>query len=177
MALKKCKECGKEISSKAFSCPNCGHNNLFISFLICGFLLFGLFILFVYLKNDPKQEDSADINYSQTNVKHTSNSSGLNKASTNAVEFQISYFMTALATYKLDNKHYPSTKEGLQALVKAPGKEEFWEGPYMKKIPKDLWGNEYRYICNDRKVFKIISSGPDGIENTTDDISNKGLDE
>jgi general secretion pathway protein G len=53
-----------------------------------------------------------------------------------------------LMAYKINIGNYPSTHEGLKALVKAPaGKECKWKGPYMEFLPKDPWGNDYHYEC------------------------------
>ena len=94
------------------------------------------------------------------------------KSRVQAARAQISLFETALDTYRLDNYHYPSTEDGLQALVRNPGGEDTWDGPYLKKIPKDPWGREYIYRC-DGEDFTIICAGPDGVEGTEDDITNQ----
>jgi general secretion pathway protein G len=53
---------------------------------------------------------------------------------------------TSLLAYKINIGNYPSTEEGLKALVEAPrGKERLWKGPYVEILPKDPWGNEYKY--------------------------------
>lgn len=82
---------------------------------------------------------------------------------------QISALETALETYRLDNGAYPSTEQGMQALVEAPsvGKlpPKWREGGYMKKgkVPKDPWGNEYTYLSpGSHSDFDIISYGADG---------------
>ncbi len=82
---------------------------------------------------------------------------------------QISALETALETYRLDNGAYPSTEQGMQALVEAPsvGKlpPKWREGGYMKKgkVPKDPWGNEYTYLSpGSQSDFDIISYGADG---------------
>jgi len=78
---------------------------------------------------------------------------------------QIETFKTALKLYKLDNGSYPSTEQGLQALVTKPdvGKlpRKWREGGYLDKIPKDPWGNEYQYISPGVRDFDIISYGDD----------------
>ncbi|HIP83054.1 MAG TPA: type II secretion system protein GspG [Desulfocapsa sulfexigens] len=82
---------------------------------------------------------------------------------------QISGMETALESYRLDNGTYPSTEQGLQALVEAPstGKlpRKWREGGYMKKgkIPKDPWQNDYIYLSpGSHSDFDIISYGADG---------------
>lgn len=74
---------------------------------------------------------------------------------------------TALKLYKLDNYVYPSTEQGLQALVEessiAPVPRNFKSGGYMEKLPKDPWGNDYVYISpGDHGDFDIYSYGPSG---------------
>jgi len=95
------------------------------------------------------------------------------KSRLQAAHAQISLFETALDTYRLDNRHYPATGEGLDALVRNPGGEESWDGPYVKKIPKDPWGHDYTYSCDGQDSCVIASCGPDGMEHTGDDISNQ----
>lgn len=86
----------------------------------------------------------------------------------------------ALTAYKLDVGSYPSTEEGLQALVKAPaGKNSRWKGPYVEDttVPLDPWGNAYQYRfpgsknVNGARGYDIWSFGPDGTEGS-DDIGN-----
>ena len=82
---------------------------------------------------------------------------------------QISGLETALETYRLDNGSYPSTEQGLQALIEAPtaGKlpQKWRDGGYMTKgkLPKDPWGNDYIYLSpGSHTDFDIISYGGDG---------------
>ncbi len=89
---------------------------------------------------------------------------------------------TALKLYKVDNGVYPSTEQGLQALVEQssmpPVPRKFREGGYIEKgrVPKDPWGNEYIYLCpGQRGDLDIVSYGPDGIpggDGDAGDISN-----
>ena len=61
---------------------------------------------------------------------------------------QIELFGAALDQYRLDVGAYPSTSEGLEALVRNPGTQQKWNGPYLKKsVPKDPWGNPYKFRC------------------------------
>lgn len=76
---------------------------------------------------------------------------------------------TALRLYKLDNGVYPSTEQGLQALVEAPSVGELpraWrKGGYLEKgqLPKDPWGNEFVYLCPGlHGDFDLMSYGADG---------------
>ncbi len=95
------------------------------------------------------------------------------KSRLQAARAQISLFETSLDTYRLDNRHYPSTSEGLDALVKNPGGDETWDGPYVKKIPKDPWGHDYVYSCDSPDAYVIASCGPDGAAHTEDDVSSE----
>jgi len=69
-----------------------------------------------------------------------------------------------LALYKLDNFSYPTTSEGLQALVSNPGGKQGWRG-YLNKLPKDPWNNPYQYLSPGQKnpgSFDLWSYGADG---------------
>lgn len=69
----------------------------------------------------------------------------LGKGKQAAAKAQIELLGQALDQYKLDVGSYPSTTEGLNALMTNPGQEK-WEGPYLKKnVPLDPWGNPYNY--------------------------------
>jgi general secretion pathway protein G len=58
----------------------------------------------------------------------------------------ISSFMMALSSYKLDTGEYPTTEQGLRALRKNPAGVKNWAGPYIQpEIPKDPWGHDYAY--------------------------------
>lgn len=85
---------------------------------------------------------------------------------------------TALVPYRLDVGDYPSTEEGLTALMKAPaGKEAKWKGAYLKELPLDPWGYPYQYRypgsknINAARGYDAWSWGPDGSE-SADDIGN-----
>ena len=82
---------------------------------------------------------------------------------------QITSLETAIESYKLDNGAYPSTEQGLQALVEAPSTGRLpakWRtGGYLAKgkVPKDPWGNDYVYLCpGSHSDFDLISYGGDG---------------
>ncbi len=86
---------------------------------------------------------------------------------------------TALKLYKLDNNNYPTTEQGLEALVNPPesGSSGKWrEGGYLEKksIPKDPWGNPYIYLSPGlHGAYDIVSYGADkmpGGENENADI-------
>ncbi len=82
---------------------------------------------------------------------------------------QMESIETALKLYKLDNGVYPSTEQGLQALVEPPSVGQLprrWrEGGYLekRKVPKDPWGNDYVYLSPGlHGDFDLISYGADG---------------
>ena len=89
-----------------------------------------------------------------------------------AAKAQIQDFSLALDSYQLDNGNYPSTEQGLKALIEKPtGKPEAenWHGPYLtrKKIPLDPWGNPYVYVCpgkHNPDSYDLMSYGKDGKE-------------
>ncbi|RZA10148.1 MAG: type II secretion system protein GspG [Proteobacteria bacterium] len=78
----------------------------------------------------------------------------------------------SLQFYKLHNNRYPSTEEGLNALVTQPPSAKAWRGPYTdaEKL-NDPWGNAFTYEASGAKAFKIVSPGPDGEVGTADDIT------
>jgi len=81
----------------------------------------------------------------------------------------------SLDLFELDNGRYPTTEEGLQALITQPSELDSWRGPYLKKrrIPKDPWGNPYSYISpgTHNPDYDLASFGPDEVE-SGDDITN-----
>ena len=88
-------------------------------------------------------------------------------------QLQIESISTALKEYKLDNGDYPTTEQGLQALVEKPaiGKipKKYPEKGYLSKIPKDPWENDYIYISpGEHGDFDLISYGADGEEGGED---------
>lgn len=93
------------------------------------------------------------------------------KAQRKSAYTQIKSIGEALELYRLSMHHYPSTAEGLQALASPKGNEE----PFMEKIPKDPWDNEYVYIYpgqQNQRSFDLISYGPDGVQGGGDDVNN-----
>ena len=80
---------------------------------------------------------------------------------------QIDSTAAALDLFYLDNSRYPSTSEGLNALVQKPGSASTWNGPYLKggQVPKDPWGNAYLYRSpGQHGTYDLYSLGPDGRE-------------
>ena len=77
----------------------------------------------------------------------------------------------------MDNGTYPTTEQGLSALKQKPSMSPIptnWKAPYLKKTPKDPWGNEYIYVqpgLHNKDDYDLYSYGSDGIE-SQDDIVN-----
>jgi general secretion pathway protein G len=101
------------------------------------------------------------------------------EARVSAAESQVGVFATALDAYELDNGKYPTSEQGLGALLKEPTTPPVplrWKGPYLQKAsPKDPWGNDYIYrspgVQNTRS-YDLLSYGPDGRDGGNDDITN-----
>lgn len=98
------------------------------------------------------------------------------KARRTAANQQIRALSEALEMYKLDNRTYPTTDQGLKALVEKPSIDpipENWKsGGYMKKMPEDPWGSEYVYLAPGvHGEFDIISYGSDGKKGGDDDAA------
>jgi len=98
------------------------------------------------------------------------------KAKVKAAKAQIELLGTALDTYRLDIGRYPSSEEGLDALLRKPSSAEKWDGPYLKKdLPLDPWGKAYVYKSpGDHGAFDLLSYGADGVsggEGDNHDIS------
>ena len=91
----------------------------------------------------------------------------LSKAKTDSARLQIQDFAATLDHYKLELGRYPTTDEGLKALVEQPSNAEGWNGPYLKKkeVPKDPWGNEFSYrFPGQHGEFDVYSLGADNAE-------------
>ena len=82
----------------------------------------------------------------------------------------------ALSSFEVHAGRFPTTQEGLQALVTKPSglTDDEWAGPYLNEIPKDPWGQEfiYRSPGEHNNDYDLVSKGPDKQENTPDDIAN-----
>lgn len=94
-----------------------------------------------------------------------------------AAKQDIATVMQGLKLYKLDNQRYPTTEQGLQALINKPSTgpaANGWKtGGYLDKLPKDPWGNPYQFLSPGLKgeidVFSLGADGqPGGTENDTD---------
>lgn len=81
---------------------------------------------------------------------------------------------TGLKLYELDTGGFPSTDEGLAALLSKPSSAVNWNGPYLEKKPVDPWGREYKYKSpgDHRTDYDLYSTGKDGQEGTEDDVKN-----
>ncbi len=81
-----------------------------------------------------------------------------------AAALQIAEFGTALDLFSLEVGRYPTSQEGLEALIQKPGNVRFWNGPYLKKkvIRTDPWGNDYIYRSpGDHGDYDLYSLGAD----------------
>lgn len=75
-----------------------------------------------------------------------------------------------LQLYRVHNNKYPTTEQGLKAMLENPDGSKGWRGPYTEADKlKDPWQNEFHYESDGRNV-KIISGGPDGQFGNDDDI-------
>lgn len=106
------------------------------------------------------------------------------KANIQTVTTQIGGFKSALERYALDIDAFPTSEQGLQALITEPeadeegntGGKSKWDGPYLNSdaLPTDPWGNEYQYeyppTHGKGNSPEIWSFGPDGEDDTEDDI-------
>jgi general secretion pathway protein G len=85
---------------------------------------------------------------------------------------------TSLTTYRIHMGGYPTTAEGLQALVTPPSsRTDKWNGPYIEggKIPRDTWEEPYQYAypgTRNKDSYDLWSKGPDKQSGTADDIGN-----
>jgi general secretion pathway protein G len=103
----------------------------------------------------------------------------LSESRVKTARLQIESLGSALDLFYVDEGRYPTSSEGLTALVQRPDGLDIWNGPYVKggKIPLDPWGRAYQYrAVNDHNPpYEIISLGPDGRggdANITADASN-----
>ena len=101
-----------------------------------------------------------------------------------AAKVQIRNIEGALQLYKLDNGVYPSTEQGLKALMEKPTvgvvPKKWKVGGYLPKLPEDPWGNPYKYLSPSQKgEYEVLSLGTDGEvggEGVNADIANWNLD-
>lgn len=101
-----------------------------------------------------------------------------------AAKSDIRAITSALKLYRLDNGVYPSTEQGLQALVKKPETGEIprnWKSSgYLDRLPKDPWKNDYQYLNpglhGDIDVFSLGADGQPGGDGTSADIGSWNLE-
>lgn len=94
----------------------------------------------------------------------------LSESKIKAAKIQIQSFSSALDLFYLDAGRYPSSSEGLNVLVRAPGGLSGWNGPYLKggTVPNDPWGKPYVYRSpGEHGAYDIMSYGADGQEGGT----------
>ena len=99
------------------------------------------------------------------------------EASRDKAYLDIQQLEDAMNMYKLKNKKYPTTEQGLEALVTKtsidPVPRRFPEGGFISKLPEDPWGNPYQLVSpGEMGKIDIFSMGPDGEVGTDDDIGN-----
>jgi general secretion pathway protein G len=102
--------------------------------------------------------------------------SGLDDARMTAARTDINTVMQGLKRYKLDNQRFPSTEQGLDALIKKPAANPVppnWK-PYLDKLPSDPWGKPYQYlnpgVRGEIDVFSLGADGQPGGEGKNADI-------
>jgi general secretion pathway protein G len=97
------------------------------------------------------------------------------KAKIKATRVAMKNISTSLGMYEQDQNDFPTTEQGLQALVTRPSdvSEDTWE-KYMDKIPLDAWGEKFQYTCPSEhgEDYDLISGGPDRRIGNDDDITN-----
>jgi general secretion pathway protein G len=94
----------------------------------------------------------------------------LSESKVKAATIQVQSFAGSLDLFYLDLGHYPSTAEGLTALVQRPAGETGWNGPYLAKgyVPNDPWGHPYIYRSpSEHGPYEIVSLGSSGKEGGT----------
>lgn len=108
-------------------------------------------------------------------VSHVGDSFRTGQSSTARI-FVGSSIKTVIMRYRIDVGDFPSTTEGLEALVSAPsGKADKWKGPYLEKLPVDPWNEPYGYRfpgTKNKTGYDVFSKGPDKTPDTADDIGN-----
>ncbi|MCB5227251.1 type II secretion system major pseudopilin GspG [Alishewanella sp. 16-MA] len=103
------------------------------------------------------------------------------EAARQKVVVDIQQLENALDMYRLRNSFYPTTEQGLEALVTAPTSQpvprSYPEDGFIRRLPKDPWGEEYILISPGQMGrLDVFSKGPDRVTGTDDDIGNWNLD-
>lgn len=89
------------------------------------------------------------------------------QAKSKTAKIQIANLSTALDAFRVDTGRYPTSDEGLKALIERPGDLQTWNGPYLAKkiIPQDPWNRPYEYrMPGEHADFDLWSLGADGAE-------------
>ena len=100
------------------------------------------------------------------------------EARISATEATMNGIRTALSQYEMHVGSFPSTTEGLEALMERPNSvdEDMWEGPYIEgdEVPVDSWKQPFNYVSpgTKKRDYDLWSNGPDRQEGTDDDITN-----
>lgn len=99
--------------------------------------------------------------------------SQLGRSEQGVAKAQVEAFARALDTYRLEVGQYPSSEEGLNALLVKPANAGKWNGPYLQKaVPLDPWGRAYLYRSPSASGdFEIVSYGKDGQPGGTGDAA------
>jgi general secretion pathway protein G len=103
----------------------------------------------------------------------------LSESKVKAAKIQMQSFSSSLDLFNLDAGRYPSTSEGLAALVRRPPGVSAWNGPYLKggNVPNDPWNNPYTYRAPaEHGPFDIVSLGSDGQEGGSGTAADISLD-
>lgn len=95
------------------------------------------------------------------------------KSEVKTARAQINALEKALDQYRLDTGHYPSTEQGLAALIIKPSGEARWSGPYLQKaVPLDPWGKPYQFKSpGERGEMDLYSFGKDGQPGGVDEMA------
>jgi general secretion pathway protein G len=109
----------------------------------------------------------------------------IDDANITKVKQDIRALETALNLYRMDNFRYPTTEQGLEALVKQPNDPNLrnWKpGGYVRSLQKDPWGNNYAYISpgtrgGDYDLYTLGADNQQGGEGTDADIGNWNIEE
>jgi general secretion pathway protein G len=103
----------------------------------------------------------------------------LSESKVKAAKIQMQSFSSALDLFELDAGRYPSTSEGLAALVRRTPGVAAWNGPYLRggKVPEDPWNNPYIYRApGEHGAYDIVSLGSDGQEGGSGAAADISLD-
>jgi general secretion pathway protein G len=100
------------------------------------------------------------------------------KSEAKAARAQIEALEKSFDMFRLDTGHYPTSEQGLDALVSKPPNEPKWNGPYLKKaVPADPWGRPYIYKFpgehSDYDIYSLGKDGRPGGEGDNADVTNR----